>query len=171
MILTPEQEAQIVALCERIGMPWEKVPNRDDLDHPWNGRALNLLHHVGKNASPTSDLVHDVAHWLIAAPERRGEADFGLDAMAYFRGVIGDAERHYPSPRESMDEETSASLLGILLERAMGMDWRYTWEFHSWDREGWRGVRDVVRDLQKLGHLRGLTPTCLLDATSSTPRR
>lgn len=166
-MLTPDQEAQIIALCERIGMPWENVPNRDTREHTWNGVALNLAHR-SIMVRGTSDLVHDVAHWLVAAPERRGEADFGLDSMAYFR-EIGDAE--YPSPGESIEEEVSASLLGILLERAMGMDWRYTWEFHSWDVEGWRGLRPVIGTLRQSGLIRGLVPTCLLDATSIRPVR
>jgi hypothetical protein len=163
--MTPEQETKIVSLCGRIGMPWERVPNRGD-EHPWNGSALNLAHSHGLHAE--SDIVHDVAHWLVAAPERRGEADFGLDSMAYFR-EIGDAE--YPNPGESIEEEVSASLLGILLERAMGMDWRYTWQFHSWDTGGWAGIRPVILSLRQRGLIRGLTPTCLLDATATAPGR
>lgn len=162
--MTPEHEAQIIALCERIGMPLEKVPNRDDWNHPWDGRALNLAHYVSTKASPTSDIVHDVAHWLVAAPERRSEPDFGLDGMAAFFTPE-------PGGQDDTEEEQQASLLGILLERAMGMDWRYTWEFHRWHVEGWAGVRQVIRALRQRGLIRGLAPTCLLNATSSTPVR
>lgn len=162
--MTPEQEAKIIALCERIGMPWEQAHERAYTDHPWNGRALNLLHRVHNNASPTSDLVHDVAHWLVAEPERRADPSFGLDQMAVFM-------EPEPGCPDDVAEEQRASLLGLLLERAMGMDWKYTWGFHSWEIEGWSGVRDMVRKLQHLGHLRGLMPTCLLGATSSTPVR
>lgn len=151
--MTREQERQIIALCERIGMPWEKVPNRDDWDHAWDGRALNLAHETSNGG--TSDLVHDVAHWLVATPEARAASDFALEA-------IGEAE--------SYDEEEAASLLGILLERAMGMDWRYTWKFHMWPNH-WDNVRPSICALRQRGLIRGLTPTCLLDATSSPPSR
>jgi hypothetical protein len=150
--MTPEQDAQIIALCERIGMPWEKVPNRDAFEHPWDGRALNLAHATRHG---TSEFVHDVAHWLVATPEARTDSDFALE-------VIGEAE--------SYDEEEAASLLGILLERTLGMDWRYTWKFHSWP-DHWNGVRPSICALRQRGLIRGLTPTCLLDATSSKPRR
>lgn len=145
--MTPEHEAQIISLCERIGMPWEKVQNRDDWGHAWDGRALNIAHDY-RLLHASSDIVHDVAHWLVASPERRVEPDFGLDEMAYFREP-DDVD--YPSPVESIEEEIQASLLGILLERAMGMDWRYTWEFHSWDIDGWLGVRPAIRALRQRG--------------------
>jgi hypothetical protein len=146
--MTPEDESKIVALCDRIGMPWERVPNRGDWSHAWNGVALNLAHKTSNGG--TSDLVHDVAHWLVATPGARVEADFALE-------VIGEAE--------SYDEEEAASLLGILIERALGMDWRYTWRFHAWP-DHWENVRPSIRALRQRGLIRGLMPVCLLDATS-----
>lgn len=163
--MTPEHEARIIALCERIGMPWERVADRDEVEHPWDGRALNLAYGSAfQHHHAESDIVHDVAHWLVAAPERRAEPDFGLDWMAAFI-------TQEPGGPDDVREEMHASMLGILLERAMGMDWRYTWEFHSWDIDGWLGVRPAIRALRQRGLILGLTPTCLLDAPSSTPRR
>lgn len=150
-------EAEIVALCERVGMPWEKAPQRDALQHPWDGRSLNLAH---RTMHGTSDIVHDVAHWLVADPARRSDPSFGLDGMAYW---------FTPEPGEPDDteEEALASMLGILLERALGLDWRHTWEFHNWNQEGWNGVRAAVLRLRAKGLVRGLTPACLLDSAGA----
>lgn len=153
-MLSQENEAQIIALCERTGMPWERAPRRQELDHAWYGFALNLGH-VTPNG--TSDLVHDVAHWLIAAPERRSDPYFGLDSMAYWFTPESDAP-------DDTEEEMQVSLLGFLLERALGMNWRYTWEFHSWEAAGWAGLRPVIRALRQRGLIQGLTPTCLLNS-------
>lgn len=157
MNLAAEQEDKLIALCERIGMPWEKVYGRDNLEHAWNGHALNIAH---GNPNGTSDLVHEVAHWLTASPGRRSDPGFGLDDMAYWRDK--ESTDGLPDPAASIDEEIAASLLGILLERTMGMDWRYTWEFHRWHVEGWKGVRGIIRTLQQRGLIRGLVPTVLL---------
>ena len=153
--MTPEQEAKIISLCERIGMPWEKVANRDTHEHPWNGVALNMAHR-STMVRGTSDLVHDVAHWLVATPDAREDPWFGLE---------------YWIEEPAYEEEALASLLGILLERSLGLDWRYTWQFHSWDTGGWAGIRPVILSLRQRGLIRGLTPTFLLDATSTAPGR
>jgi hypothetical protein len=55
-VLSPEAESKIIALCERVGMPWEKVPGRHEPWHGWNGVALNL----GGN-TPASSLAARVA--------------------------------------------------------------------------------------------------------------
>lgn len=86
--------------------------------------------------------------------------------MAYLRGPEA-----LQSPAESIDEEANAYLLGILIERDLGFDWRYTWELHNWSSDSWHGVRPAMRELRKRGLIRGLTPTRLLNATSSTPSR
>lgn len=144
MALTLNEGLKIIALCERIGMPWEWHPRRDDLDWAWNGEALNLAH---KSPNGTSDMVHEIAHWLTASPKDRRKEDFGLSG---FR-------------RNDFDQEERASLLGILIERYLGFDWCYTWKFHNWDMQGETGwvCRKRARDLQRAGFLRGLTPVCM----------
>lgn len=167
-MLSPEHEAQIIALCERIGMPWEKAPGRPEPWHGWNGHSLNLASGAG-----VGSLVHEVAHWLIAPPEWRHLPGFGISGL---RSEMNHPCRtSTPFGKHPDDEECAASLFGILIERALGFPWRDTWSEHNWDESVQPGaswfVRGWFRELQKLGHLRGLTPTCLLDATSSTPRR
>jgi hypothetical protein len=150
-MLPVEELTLIAALCDKIGMPWEINPRRNRAEHPWNGRSLNLAHH---NPSGTSDLVHDVAHWLVAPPRTRRDRYFQLDTMAYFEE--GSTARNHE------EEEETASLLGILVERALGLNWRYTWCFHSWGREGWRDLRPKIRGLRRRGLVIGLMPSCLL---------
>lgn len=150
-MLPHEDLALIAALCDKIGMPWEVNPRRNKADHPWNGRSLNLAHHA---PSGTSDLIHDVAHWLVAPQAARADRYFKLETLAYFKDG--------PKARDAEEEEVHASLLGILLERGIGFDWRYTWRFHNWDHGGWKDLRPKIRALQSRGLLQGLTPVCLL---------
>lgn len=165
--MTPEQEAQIIALCERVGMPWERAPGRHEPWNGWNGHALNLASGAG-----ASGLIHEIAHWLLSAPEWRRLPGFGI-------GWKDDElvpPEHLKYGAYYDDEECAASLFGILIERELGIAWRETWSDHNWEEDaGTPGaswyVRRWFRDLQENGHLRGLTPTCLLDAASPTPRR
>jgi hypothetical protein len=167
--MTPEHEAQIIALCERIGMPWERAPERKEPWFGWNGVLLNVSSRAG-----ASGVVHEIAHWLIAPLSWRGLPGFGLGWKDIARGRRRPTE-HIRFVATAEDEECAASLLGILIERKLGMSWRDTWSKHGWDDEHGPGrawhARRWLRALQEHGHLRGLTPTCLLDATSSAPHR
>lgn len=142
--MTPVQEAKVIALCERIGMPWERSDGQSAFWHPWDGRALNLRH---TRSNGSSDYVHEVAHWLVARKAKRHLPDFGLEDNDLFKVDL---------------EELLASMLGILIELHLGLDWRFTWDFHRWGGQGWDDVRPTIRALQQRGLLKGLVPTCLL---------
>lgn len=158
MALNVEEALAISALCERIGMPWEYCPERDHSDWAWNGETLNLAH---DSPNGTSDIVHEIGHWIIAAPERRNASDFGL------LEAFPDPELY----RSKSDEESSfaqaeeeyASLLGILIERQLKFDWHYTWDFHSWSKSTFEEVKERLRGLQRRGLAEGLIPICLLE--------
>jgi hypothetical protein len=79
----------------------------------WDGNALN-----GKTEAYV--ILHEIAHFALAPPERRGLIDFGLgpgpdtrDRAAAERAAV-----HGPLDRES--DEAQASLLGILWEARLG---------------------------------------------------
>lgn len=144
--LSPIDRRRITDLCDRIGMPHESSGARNSAGFAWSGEALDIAHHSGQG---TSDFVHEIAHWLISPLGARGYSDFGL----------ADADYDHAT-----SEEELASLLGILIERSLDMDWKYTWEFHQWPTYGWEVMRDVRRVAKKLrarGLLAGLRPTCL----------
>jgi len=82
-------------------------------DFNWDGAALN-------SATEAYVILHEVAHFLLAPPERRGLVDFGLgpgpDTIA--RETAELAVALCLAEREA--EEAEASLLGILWEAALG---------------------------------------------------
>jgi hypothetical protein len=79
----------------------------------WDGAALN-------GATEAYVILHEVAHFVLAPPERRGLVEFGLgpgpDTLD--REVAERAAVVSPLMRE--EDEATASLLGILWEAALG---------------------------------------------------
>jgi hypothetical protein len=96
----------------------------------------------GGKVRPLTNLVHDIAHFLVAPPERRWVAEFGLgtapEGMRHIQAVVT------MTTAESLLEEERASLLGILIEKALGMDWLYTMQDHSW--LDFRSAEDVFEN-------------------------
>ena len=79
----------------------------------WDGAALD-------GATEAYVILHEVAHYVLAGPERRGLPDFGVGPGPDTRDRAG-AERAAVLPildREA--DEASASLLGILWEAELG---------------------------------------------------
>jgi hypothetical protein len=92
-----------------IAIQFEETPCRFN----WNGAALNA-------ATEAYVILHEVAHFVLAPPERRGLVEFGLgpgpDTLD--REVAERAAVLSPLMRE--EDEATASLLGILWEAALG---------------------------------------------------
>ena len=88
-------------------------PGAPQLDVSWDGRAL-------RTDTEAYILLHEVAHYQLAAPARRAQVDFGLgpgpetgdrDRAAQAQTVFGLARER---------EEALASLLGVLWEAELG---------------------------------------------------
>jgi hypothetical protein len=88
-------------------------PGTPTLDFSWNGEAL-------RGDTEAYVLLHEIAHYQLAAPERRQLIDFGLGAGPETgdRRAADGAARLFGLPRER--EEAMASLLGILWEVELG---------------------------------------------------
>lgn len=132
------EAARAILLLSAVGMPWERKRHGYEDWFGWNGKALRLNEPIG-------DILHEMAHWVIAPPEWRACADFGLESRT---GNV------------AYGEEGKASLFGILLERAMDLPWGDTYREHNWS-ESPRTRRAIVEDMRRLGLLRDMTPTCL----------
>jgi hypothetical protein len=79
----------------------------------WDGVALN-------GATESYVILHEVAHFALAPPERRGLVEFGLGPGpdTFDRDAAERAALLPPLEREA--DEAAASLLGIVWEAAMG---------------------------------------------------
>lgn len=77
-----------------------------------------------------SNIVHDVAHWLVCSKNRRRLPDFGL-SQGPDSGISISRIVTYKKERK---EEARASLLGILIERKLGMRWKETLIEHTWQK-------------------------------------
>lgn len=89
------------------------LPGSPALDFGWNGTAL-------RSATEAYVLLHEIAHFQIAPPERRRRIDFGLGPGPETgdRAAAERAASVFGLEREA--EEAMASLLGILWEVELG---------------------------------------------------
>jgi hypothetical protein len=100
-----------VAWAQRLGIAvLDEEPARA---FSWDGRVL-------RTRSEACVLFHEIAHWQLAAPERRSLLDFGLGAGPE-TGRKAEADRtRVVDDQMRIDEECAASLLGIVWEAASG---------------------------------------------------
>lgn len=105
-----EHHRQAVALAASFGMVI--IDESPTAGFTWDGSALR----VGMEPSV---IIHDVAHFQLCAPGRRGVADFGLGAgpETGMRDEADTAMRLFGVEREL--EEALTSLLGILWEAVL----------------------------------------------------
>jgi hypothetical protein len=98
-------------LARAFGM--EILPGSPALDFGWNGRAL-------REATEAYVLLHEIAHFQIAPPQRRHRVDFALGPGPETSdcATAQRAARLFGIAREV--EEAMASLLGILWEVELG---------------------------------------------------
>jgi hypothetical protein len=100
-----------LALATRIGITVR--PGSPRLDFSWDGKAL-------RGDTEAYVLLHEVAHFQLAAPLRRQAIDFGLgpgpETGDRAKAAAATSLFHLAAERE----EAMASLLGILWEAALG---------------------------------------------------
>ena len=100
-----------LAFARRVGMGVH--PDGTGCDYNWDGAALD-------GATEAYVILHEVAHFVMAPPERRVLPDFGLGPGPDTRDRAG-AERAAALPvLEREEDEAMASLLGILWEAELG---------------------------------------------------
>lgn len=103
----PRHRADARALARAFAIPLLDAAPAEGFS--WDGRAIACR-------SEASVLIHEVAHWLLAPPERRRLPDFGLGAGPE-TGRRAEAERSKAvDAATEQEEESLASLLGILWE-------------------------------------------------------
>lgn len=136
-----------LALADSLGM--RSLPGSPALDFGWNGTTL-------RRDTEAYVLLHEIAHFQIAPPERRVLIDFGLGAGPE-TGDRAAAERVatlFGVERER--EEARASLLGILWEVELGQPGFASLLDQNWLEGASRPEAPahfaaVLRELQNLG--------------------
>jgi hypothetical protein len=108
---TPAQRADAVALAHAFGIA--TLDQEPAVAFSWDGQSI-------RTRSEASVIVHEVAHWLLCAPERRPLPDFGLGAgpETGLKEIANAALQVSGAEREA--EEVLTSLLGILWEAELG---------------------------------------------------
>jgi hypothetical protein len=114
----------------------------------WDGSALD-------GDTKAYVILHEIAHFLLAPPERRGLADFGLgpgpDTTERERAERAAAV----SLREREEDEAAASLIGILWEAALGQPALASFLDQNWleglDRSAASHFTKVLRRVTRLG--------------------
>jgi hypothetical protein len=125
---TPEQRSQAVALAHAHGIG--TVDEEPGASFMWDGTVI-------RTRVEATVIVHEVAHWLLAAPERRGLADFGLGPGPETTRRKDARAQQRVTWAECQHEEAQTSLLGILWEAELGQpailafleqNWMEAWE-------------------------------------------
>lgn len=124
---TPQQRAEGVALTHAHGVATLDEP--PSASFMWDGEVI-------RTEVEATVIVHELAHWLLAAPERRPLIDFGLGpGPETTRRKEARAHKRL-SFEECMDEERLTSLLGILWEAELGHPAILAFLEQNW-MEGW----------------------------------
>jgi len=130
----------------------------------WDGVAL-------LGATEAYVILHEVAHFVLAPPERRGLVEFGLgpgpDTLD--RGAAEDAATLSPLEREA--DEAAASLLGIIWEASLGQPALASFLDQNWleglDRSAPEHFTAVLGTLRR----RGMLSAVGMPVASIAPKR
>ncbi|WP_298368530.1 hypothetical protein [Azospirillum sp.] len=125
---TPEHRAEAVKLAHAHGI--DTLDEPPSLSFMWDGKVI-------RTDVEATVIVHEVTHWLCAAPERRTLIDYGLGP-----GPETTARKEARADKrlcfeDCMHEEQQTSLLGVLWEVELGQpgilafleqNWMEHWE-------------------------------------------
>ncbi|MFM2041680.1 MAG: hypothetical protein RLY86_256 [Pseudomonadota bacterium] len=148
----PHHRAQAVALCRRFGIA--TVDEEPQAAYSYDGRAV-------RTRTEAYVLIHEVAHWQVAPPERRSCKDFGLGAGPE-TGRIAEADAARCVDKDTqIEEEALASLLGILWEVELDQPAILAFLEQNW-LEGWERPAGCAANLAAI--VDGLYERGLIDA-------
>ncbi len=102
---------QALAVARHFGVPVHSPGRRSGFN--WDGTALD-------GDTEAYVILHEVAHFVLAPPERRPLIDFGLGPGPDTRERVAAAHAAVLPVIERETDEAEASLLGILWEAALG---------------------------------------------------
>ncbi|WP_035692127.1 hypothetical protein [Azospirillum halopraeferens] len=149
---TPEQRADGVALAHAHGIA--TLDEEPSACFMWDGRVI-------RTRVEATVIVHEVAHWLCAAPERRPLLEHGLGPGPETTRRREARAQQVLTFEQCMHEEAQTSLLGILWEAELGHPAILAFLEQNW-MEAWErpGTADWFA-----GHARELLERGLIDET------
>lgn len=161
-MLSPEHRT-VIRICRRLGIPLGLGPSDGTYRWSWDGKKLDIHSRFSgfMGTRPASDSLHDIAHWLLCSAHRRRLPEFGLGGGVDGRSRPAD---RVVSAELAVREEGLASLLGMLMERRLGWDWRETFEEHNWQDEWPTGYKRQRRELEPWLKRRGFSLDEILEA-------
>lgn len=120
-----EEEADVAVrgILRDLGLSFtEDTPRGGDL-YLWTGNQF----HIGEMTA--ANIIHEIAHWLVATEEERNTPEFNL-GLAPEPGCR-TLSRKMPK-KEAQCKECMASVLGIQIELTLGLPWEKTHSMHGW---------------------------------------
>lgn len=148
--VSDEHREVIISLCSLLGIP---LSDRNPQDgNSWDGTSIAVNNW---DDLTTSNIIHEVAHWLVATKKERSLVDFGL-GIGPDSGLFCDCTVEDPEGKECL-----ASCLGILYEKALGFDWKDTFHYHQWGDDP-KAFLSCYKDLREMGLVKwGGIPTVM----------
>ena len=144
---------QAIAVARHIGVPVHHPGTRPPFN--WDGAALD-------GDTEAYVILHEVAHFVLAPPERRGLIDFGLGPGPDTRARIAAEHAALMPLLEREADEAEASLLGILWEAALGHPALASFLDQNWleglERSAAKHFGDVFGRLRRRGFTEAALP-------------
>lgn len=107
-----------------------RLSTRDlDDQYNWNGKTIATREWC-KRLRPDANIIHDIAHYIVASNTRRKLPEFGLGTSP--DNSVREANQIL-SHKGAQHEEEEVSLLGILIEKQLGLRPLMTFTDHSWE--------------------------------------
>lgn len=133
-------------IMTNIGIPFEDRDLKNS--YSWDGKSISLK---------ANQLCHEIAHWIIATPERRSMPDYGL-GTAPESGIRTERVLSYDACQA---EEAMASMLGIAYEAMIGVNFMYTLNEHDWfsSYQYQTSCWEMISQLNRMGLMIGHLPT------------
>jgi hypothetical protein len=141
--VTPTLRKKINKLAKNVGCPlnWRRAPGVQ-----WNGED------VACKTQDASNIIHDIAHFMLSSKKEREHFDFGLGAGPESESVSFEFEdelKRIYSHAKCQSKEVRASALGIYWEKKMGLPWEKTMRYHAWDdgelERAWEKLRYRIK--------------------------
>jgi hypothetical protein len=137
---------QALAVARHFGVPLHPPGTRSGFN--WDGSALD-------GDTEAYVILHEVAHFVLAPPERRRLIDFGLGPGPDTRERVAAEHAAMLSLIEREIDEAEASLLGILWEAALGQPALASFLDQNWleglERSAAAHFTDILARLRRRG--------------------